>query len=633
MNHVGLSLKSSTRRIVAAVAITYFTFLFLPATRAWAVRVFGLLGYYGLCYFIVRQTSTYKTARKMLSANWAALLLTVIVFAVFSWWYFSLYHFVPIWDQIGYWRKTIDFNRSLDARPFHTILGALQSVNTQDYNLLQCWIMSMPVKLNSSWTFTFFSELVLINIPVAFVLTSFVVDKVQPVSYVAIAVFIFMLINPVLLYPIFYGSLDEVGVLLLVCVMAAIFDDSFIKRSWDLIVVGVGIVGIVLLRRWFIYGVLPLVIICFAYWILYFLRNNNKQTLQDILQCVAKTCVGAVAVLVPFRGFIIRSISGNYSEQYHAWTNIDKISDKFINAINHFGWIWIIISALALAYCIYLICNHDMEVNRSSIYIAFLFAVASVCGCLMFWHTQDFSAHHYYFFAPYILVSMSIPVVEALTRQKIIKLRTLFAVMCSILSVVGCCNAFGMLGKSKDTMSLLPKMVIEPPVDSGYEAKYQLVHDIEHLAGSQQKVYFACASLDMNSSVLNSISCSEHSKSTSVNYRFADVDSRDGFNTDFFTCDYVIATDPVSLHMAASNEQVVSTLNEGILDSSSTIGKHYSLIKSYRISSCEVYVYELTTPWTYDEVNEVAQYFEQLYPQWPSLLKERFDKYLSSMGE
>lgn len=612
--------------------LVFLLFLLLPGTRAWAVRLIGLVGYYGLCYVTIWNSSTYNTARKLLFTSWPILLLITLLFGLFGWWYLSLYHFVPTWDQIGYWGMTLDFNQSLDGRPFHTILNALQSVNTQDYNLLQCWIMSLPVKLNQSWAGAFYSEMLLISVPVAFVLASFVADKTHSNTSSSIAIYAFMVANPVLLFPVFDGYLDEVGVLLFACVIAAVFDDGFINRSWDLIVIGAGIVVIVLLRRWFVYGIIPLVAICFAYWIIYLVQNKSQQTLRNIGRCVLKTSIGACVTLMPFYGFVMRSISGGYSEQYRSWTYIDSLSGKVIDTINHFGWIWILLAAFALV-------GYLLPTNKRStvdgypvIILVSLFVIAGACGCLLFWNTQDFSSQHYYFFAPYILVAISIPIATLLSTQQKARAQVLLAVGCSVLSILGCCNALGLLEKQQRDYSLLPTLVLTPPKDSGYDEKYQMVHDLEAMAGTQDGVYFACASLDINYSILNSVSYSERAASTPVNYCFADVDSRDGFNTGFFTCEYVVATNPVSLHMSQNNERVVSTINEGILDPASLIGRHYSLVNKYQISSCEVRIYKLTSSWTYEEVEELAAYFENLYPQWPALFEDRFNEYLSSMG-
>lgn len=97
------------------------------------------------------------------------------------------------------------------------------------------------------------------------------------------------------------------------------------------------------------------------------------------------------------------------------------------------------------------------------------------------------------------------------------------AITCSVLSVIGCFNALGLLGNWQGSVAILPKKVWEPPEDSGFETKNQLVHDIEDIASSKDGVYFACASSDINYSILNSISYSEHAMRTSVRYQYAEA--------------------------------------------------------------------------------------------------------------
>ena len=131
--------------------------LAVPTTRPWGVGLLGLLLFYVLVLISLRATSLAGEWRETPARAKVATLLVGALFVGFAAWYFGRYDFYPTWDSINYWQSALDFNKSLDASELAALSAMLDSIGSQDYNLLICWVVSPLVRLLPSWEGTFFS--------------------------------------------------------------------------------------------------------------------------------------------------------------------------------------------------------------------------------------------------------------------------------------------------------------------------------------------------------------------------------------------------------------------------------------------------------------------------------------------
>lgn len=170
--------------------------------------------------------------------------------------------------------STLQFNKSLFSSPRTAILQALDSVNTSDYNQLLCWILSFPVLVLPTWAGSFYTELILVLIPSSLLMSGFMKIQLERIRnskgnviplWVIYCVF---LLIPLAARPIFSGYLDGVGYLLFISLVIALLDDSLLSRKFSIIVIGLGISGAFLIRRWFVFAVIGLVVTVSIYWIL-----------------------------------------------------------------------------------------------------------------------------------------------------------------------------------------------------------------------------------------------------------------------------------------------------------------------------------------------------------------------------
>lgn len=124
--------------------------------------------------------------------------------------------------------------------------------------------------------------------------------------------------------------------------------------------------------------------------------------------------------------------------------------------------------------------------------------------------------------------------------------------------------------------------ITTPTKSNDLTEKRPLVSYLRQQTKGRRLVYFAAASDNLNSTLPLS-TCLPECTVSPFPVANADVDSYSGFNMQFFDAQYVVVSRPVSLHMNPDNEQLVTTLNKTVQDSSSVVGKHYTKMKSFTL--------------------------------------------------
>ena len=640
--------------IVTVFGVVWLTLLLAGPTRSFAVQVFGLVLFYGFLVAVLSRTSVWKTARELnVSTRWS-LFGAATVFSVFFGWYFHQYRYFPVWDSIAYWSKTLQFNARLGNSVHLTLQHMLDTVNSDDYNELLCWIASLPVRIFPQWAATFFIVAVMFLIPAALVLSLFIFSRLKQAApsirecLVVPALFICLLGVPIFLIPVFSGFLDSIAAVLFVVILVAVFDSRFPQNRTLAVLTGVGVCGTFLLRRWFVYAVIGLAAAALVYWVLIVLtRPSGKWSLLGrLLSDVCIMAMVACIVLMPCGGFLQRSFFGGQSTAYRSWTKWDSMKDKLIHVGQSIGWFWIAASVAAtVAVCVIAIAKRSRPLQQNAALLVSM-PVGAFGALLPFWTIQDMGAQHWYIMIFFFEIFCFLSLMTACSLIRRSWLRATGIVATAVLSVIGFLHGFGMFaglptGVNAVLQNVTGPVAQRPMRQNDYNEKIRFTQFLRQRTGGTKTVYFAAASLNLNASLPRSVCLPECTAAPFVSLG-ADVDSRDGFNTQFFNADFVVASSPVSLHMSEQNEQVVSFLNGQVMDSQSPIGKHYRRIRAFSFAdgytdaargTTTVYVYERISDFTKDDVRYVKSVFHKKYPQLPKLFDDRFDSYLSQMND
>lgn len=614
-----------------------------PPSRSFAVQLMGISLFYGFIYQLVKPTRAWELAKRMTPGQRVAVIAVVVGFVLFSGWYLGGYSFHPTWDGVTYWRKTLQFNEGLSKSVLTAFAEMYRTINVLDYNNLLCWVASFPVRLFGQWEQSFFAVIVLFYMPSAFLLTLFVLSKSDEIydsgTRGGALVFLLLLTMPVLATPSFNGLLDAPAFLMFIAAANAALDKSLIESKSRALIVGFAVVASYLLRRYFVFGAIGLCVASLCYWIGELALLDDAQRLK-VFKKLAFACacmlLAAVLTCAVFPGFYYLSLFGGQEDAYASWTVFHGYASKIDNIVKSFGLVWFIVPLLFSIYDGWRLgaCGQTHSLKRGiSIAVSF-FAMAAVSLCL-FWRIQDLAPQHFWIIAVPVTSLMAIPLVgfiHFVCEKKSAYLVASGAVaICAVLCLM---RGFGLLPLEKGgfVTSTFPRVIREIPVEQDYEQKEDLINYLDSVCSSQTTVFYAAASEDLNSylSIASGLPASVDPK-----YRVesADVDSRDGFNPAFFDADYVVTSTPVSIHLDPTNEKVVCELSRLIHDGSSYLGRHYARAVSFDLDNgVTAEVFKRISPIEDDDVNQLEKYFDEAYPQWPELFKDRFEEYRDGLS-
>lgn len=612
-----------------------------------ALSMIGIAGFYFIVYLIVRNTQALKVVVELQFRAAISLIVLTFVFLVFAGIYLSQYNFIPIWDYANYWNNTLGFNRSLQNGAVDTFRQVVYSVNYSDYNLLLSWIMSFPVYLFPSWKGAVFIESCIAAVPAALLMAGFIVSKSMGSSVsngssgVFVAAYAFSLFTPSFLAPIFLGYFDAVPAVLFIALLVALMDVNFPKRRFGAIFIGLGLCGVFLLRRWFIFGVIGMVLCCLIYWTGAIVVNASAGRIALFKLLCFRVATLAIVVALPlmsvFRPFVFRSAGGQYSQSYSAWTVYDSYPAKILNVVNRIGLLWFIVGLISVVIlCI--VYSRLSVLNKTdfceSIILPVSVFLGAVLSSVVLWHVQDFGEQHWYVILFFIEIFSSVPFFSCVNLLKNGDVRTVINLIVVALSVVSLLQGFSVVSVPSQISLLLGKQsVVRPIKQNDVTQKRELITYLRQQTVNGEAVYFAAASANLNYSLADTTLLPDVVGSA-FPVIAADVDSRDGFNTEFFDARFVVTSTPVSLHMNEENERVVVALNSLVQDSSSFLGRHYVERRSFQFDGpVVVHVYERVSPIEAEDIMTLKDYFNRWYSDSPDLFANRFDGYVSNMKQ
>ncbi len=632
-------------RAIMIFFFMWFVLLAIPATRSFAVQLLGILGFYGLCIGILRFTSLWTAIATLHIKSIIAIAVVSIAAVIFYAWYFTLYHYYPTWDRINYWSMTLRFNEDTSTSLVHTVKDVYWSINNADYNDLLCWVASLPTRFAPQWTSTFLALMIMFLIPAGFIISMFAyahaaIPECQQAPTLT-TIYVSVLCLPAFVRPVLVGYYDAAALLLFSIVLAAVFDTRILRSTSLRVLIGIGLAGTFLLRRWFIYACLGLAVAAIIYWsckLVLTTSNNRRSLFAALIRSVLIIGITTVICVVPFPGFLRKSMFGNQSVAYQSWTIYTSYWSKLANVGQTIGWAWLAISIIGLGITVFMgVRRHESHLLQlASLQGSAL--IGALAGALMFWQIQDFSPQHWYIICVFIIISYALPLISWISN---ICQRTATYQAASItiitLSVVGLCHGIGAFAFpnpiDRSLSYVMGATITSPQQDNDLSEKQRLVDYLQQRTGGEQLVYFAAASDNLNSTLPLS-TCLPECTESPFPVANADVDSYSGFNMQFFDAQYVVVSQPVQLHMNPDNEQLVTTLNNSVQDSDSIIGKHYVKAEEFTLDHGVVaFVYERTSPYSYDDIQQVSQLIGSLDSTSQWLFKQQFQEYLESITE
>lgn len=346
-----------------------------------------------------------------------------------------------------------------------------------------------------------------------------------------------------------------------------------------------------------------------------------KERDRGAFLCVVKhfCVIGGVsigALLVYFRPFLLRALVTDYGEMYSAYNA--PLLRKVRDLVNSFGAVTLLAAAAAGVLCFV---KRKNRVNFTA-----LLALAAV-ETAAFWQTQNMGVHHRMLInVPLFLCCMLawgfVPGKEAAPRDGR-RLGRYGALLCALALAVNFCQA------------MLP-VPVAVHVRGLFSEKYQPMRrgDMEQLEAlaeylngetlnTDQRIYVAASGPVLNCDILRKLYAPDTMNGVPNMYNTSDVDLRDGFPAVLLEADYVVATQPVQLHLN-SGQEVVSYPAELIQDGSSYMGRHFEEIQRFELDGGVIAkVYVRTSVWEPGDLEQMRDYFNALYPGYEEMFGGR----------
>lgn len=533
-------------------------------------------------------------------------------------------HYVYFWDYGSYWRRALQYQRSLGPDFSENLKLLISSINNDEYNQLACAVIALPLKVfnNSYFAFVILNT-VLFYIPNAFLMafTFFKILEKYSLHTINITwICSYTLLFSAALFPVLAGYVDIIGMIPLTTAYLLVIDRDFerVQVRKDLLL-GISFLWIIFLRRYYAYAAVGGAVFAFLFWSTYgttredpFYRIKNK--LIDTLTAIS---VPAAALAVVFRKFFLNSVLNNHLQAYSAYKTTD-----YLGAWGLFGrYFGLLFSALII---LGILCNIRGDIGKLVISLL----VGVLTSCTLFFRIQNMGTQHYYvavfpvccfiFLGIHALLFIPMP-----GKRKLISFGingiVVLVVIVNFLMSVGIGTAFKSI--LWESYSYIPK------VRHDFNALYSLercLEDLEH--DGFHGVYCLGSNGILNSSILNNLNAPDAYPEFPI--ATSDVDLRDGFWTSFFDYDIIIACDPVQTHLPQGQEVIIK-LNEVML-TANTFSKHYTVKDSFVLDKdVQALVYVKQEPLEAADIEYIRDIFHEVYPDYPELFADRINTYLS----
>lgn len=565
--------------------------------------------------------SSYKTSL-LAELKKGPLLTGIFVIIIFLGIFANIYaqeNFIYYWDYGSYWYKTLDFSNTLFDDPIVALSQLYSSINSEEYNFLLCMLIALPLKIAGSSYFAFIIiNIIMFYIPWAFMISYvfyITVEKYSIKHINIVLIFFISLLGGVALIPVLDGYIDIATMLPLCAAYLLVIDRSWGKIEWAKdFLLGCCILTIIFFRRYFAYSVIGGAVFAISYWLTEGINNNDGDKFDLLkkraIDMTVSISVVGIVLLIFFKDFLIMSIFNNYSVAYSAYKSTDYLGEWF-RLVKWYGLFNISLAMVGLLTSYY----------KTRRYLIISLVLNLLVTCSLFFFVQDMGEQHYYtnIFILLFLILMGINSLAYSNRYKKIIPIVLICVGINFLSFLGIENYGSFLWQA-------PK----------YEAKSRndidVLKELEtYLGVLNEQGYSGVYCLGSSGIINNDILYKLNAPNFSIPYicmNVSHIDLRDGFNTNFFDANVILACDPPQYHLS-NGQDLLLKLNEIFLEGN-VFSENYQLKETFCLdNNVNVMVYVKVRPLNHEDIEYVRNICHELYPDYPDLFEERIDLYLS----
>lgn len=584
-----------------------------------------MLGYYAIAGVSLREAGIFTAYKNSKKNDCVFIIACTVVSIAFIMSYMSKEQYIYFWDSGSYWHWTLNISNQMNSTSLFDFLGMiLKSINSDEYNILACVILAIPLRLFGSSYYAFvILTFLLFYIPACFVIAytiNTIVNRFKLGYTRLIFVYPYVLLFSIMIFPIIDGYVDVIAMLPLSISFLLIVDRDFekIEIAKD-ILLGFTILLVLLLRRYYAYAIVGEAFLGLWYWIAYGLKKKQlkKYIKKRLLDTCASICVPTILLLTIFQKFFMKSMFNNYDYAYSAYKSTTTMGE-FVLLTRYIG---LILIALVIAGVL-------LNIKTKNRHLVLSILGGGLVTCILFFGVQDMGQHHYYTISiPLCCLSyIGITSILNLTKGKTF-LRYAVSAMMVILVAANFSMSFGIGSQYKNI--LWTQRTAVPKVRNDISTLRQMKNYLEELdINGYAHVYCLASSEILNDDIIRKIDAPDLALSFDL-MSVSHVDMRDGFNTDVFDANVIIACDPVQYHLTHGQE-VITTMNNLMLNSNE-FSDNYVCKKTYTLDDGVVaYIFVKQSSLTEEDIIYVRDLYDKIYPNDTGLFRDRFDKYIET---
>lgn len=507
---------------------------------------------------LLRALRTFLPAagRWLRSLSWGDLLFVLALLAVLNGLavlYMRGSSTVYFWDNAGYWDRARTLAETSKSGLRAVFSAVYASVLTEDYNLLIVLPFVPIVRLFGGSRLVFVLCIVNLDlVPVCLLVHGLARRYGRRGPAAAVAA---LLSLPMLFYLTLVGFVDVGGVFFALAALALCLRPTPAEEppAAALVPAGCFLAAAVLLRRWYAFFALSLVLAEAVRCLLFRRRLTRPLWLAGGF---------AFCLLFLFQPLVSGLLLGDYAAAYASYAL--SLRTDFLLLFRYFG--------LFTLLCAGVSCGLGLRARESREEAALPLLQVVLCF-VIFTRVQTHGQQHLLLYVPAVLLLL-LPLYARLARRA----REDRAAAAALLLSAALPALSPFLPRNQPAAvteiraaAVLPSFSWMPPVRADALELVRLVRWLDETAGAQgETVGVLASSFVLNADILknaeDSLSLSRVSDvSRSYLRTLPAVDSRDTFPGALFDCDYLLVADPVQLHLGEENQQVVALPAQAVL--------------------------------------------------------------------
>lgn len=502
------------------------------------------------------------------------------------------------WDDGTYYEMTLDMSNQIGNDSFFNSVE--ESVN-EDYTAFSALPLALALKLlkwdgnRTAYILAIFNLYLVPSMLLAGYLIGRLFNK-QRYKIMLVTIIVSSL-APLIMTPIALGRIDACGLPIILAITALSLAKKSARKYKPLryvgrvVIIGLLVAVLVISRRTYLYWVVSAAT---AGGIVLLAFDKSRQKKHKIIEYIVEVIgVAGISLLTIFA--VARpqfeKIFLNYRSLYE-----NNRSDPIAQIFSMLSYVGLLMTFLIIFSAVIAIRSKNSKISKANIFACLQIFIVAV----LFLFSQDFDEHHYYLFAPSIILLL----VSGITLIRSRHLKWGFLVAMSINSL----NTYAVgINTPLFSQPYLPKR------RDDVENIKALGEYVEGLNGS---VYVLTFSDTFNQSIIRNSFFPELDRPANIVLKVSNWDSRDGFPKHFWDMDYVVVEYPYEARRPETS-RAVTILNGYII---SDRMKNLNLIKEFNLQNdATVRVYKKMTTYDNQIIEAVDAEMKQHYPDNPSL--------------